>query len=251
MSPVEPDLLSAFDSIAAKNELEAALLVNQAIDQTIDLPAVHDEVLRLGDGCVGEPWAYLAELGFKGNREDYTSLQNSCIADVLKLKKGLPISLGVLLIQVARCSGQTAHGINFPGHFLVRVGNTLIDPFDMVVTSENERLAAIEQDRTSVDMFEPISTESIALRMLNNVKYQFAREHSWNRALDMLSCQCAIVPDEAVFHFERGEIWRQLGAMSAAQDAYTTALGFASDSGIIKACRKRIAETGGGSGLVH
>ncbi|MDA1077036.1 MAG: transglutaminase-like domain-containing protein [Proteobacteria bacterium] len=245
------NLISAFDHVDTGDELDAALLVNQAIDASINAVSVREQVVALADSCTGEPWEYLSRTGFAGNRGDYASPSNSCIADVLKRKTGIPISLGVLLIAVARLSGRPAHGINFPGHFLVRVGNTLIDPFDMVPTSENERLAAIEGDQPPDDVFEPVGSAAIAIRMLNNVKYQFAQNRQWRRVLEMLECQCAITPTEAVFHFERGEVWRQLGRLEVAQDAYLSALINASDAGVIKACRRRLAELDPGSGVVH
>ena len=60
------------------------------------------------------------ELGFPGNREHYDDPRNSCLNEVLDRRTGIPITLALVYIEVARRAGMRAEGINFPGHFLVR-----------------------------------------------------------------------------------------------------------------------------------
>src|SRR5262245_30185578 len=79
------------------------------------------------------------ELGFFGNREQYEDPRNSCLNEVLDRKTGIPITLSLVYIEVARRAGIRTEGINFPGHFLVRALQDLhtddpgegliIDPF--------------------------------------------------------------------------------------------------------------------------
>ena len=60
------------------------------------------------------------ELGFAGNREQYDDPRNSCLNEVMDRKKGIPITMALVYIEVARRAGVRAEGVNFPGHFLVR-----------------------------------------------------------------------------------------------------------------------------------
>ena len=65
------------------------------------------------------------ELGFFGNREHYDDPRNSCLNEVLDRRTGIPITLALVYIEVARRAGLRAEGVNFPGHFLVRALNDL------------------------------------------------------------------------------------------------------------------------------
>src|SRR3954469_19436689 len=69
--------------------------------------------------------AYLyEELGFSGNREHYDDPRNSFLNEVLDRRTGIPISLAVIYLEVARRAGVRIEGVNFPGHFLVRLPAT-------------------------------------------------------------------------------------------------------------------------------
>src|SRR5262249_52393457 len=74
------------------------------------------------------------EHGFCGNREDYFDPKNSFLNEVLDRKTGIPISLSVLYIEVAKRIGLSLRGVGFPGHFLVKYvgaeGEIVIDPFN-------------------------------------------------------------------------------------------------------------------------
>ena len=60
------------------------------------------------------------ELGFAGNREQFDDPRNSCLNEVMDRKKGIPITMALIYIEVARRAGIRSEGVNFPGHFLVR-----------------------------------------------------------------------------------------------------------------------------------
>src|SRR6185369_878017 len=104
------------------------------------IDAIAAPVGRL-EGCSAEEQAsVLAEhlfsaLGFRGNAEEYYDPRNSFMNDVLDRRLGIPISLSILYVEVARRAGVRASGVGFPGHFLVRIeresGDPLIvDPFN-------------------------------------------------------------------------------------------------------------------------
>jgi regulator of sirC expression with transglutaminase-like and TPR domain len=73
------------------------------------------------------------ELGFTGNTGDYYDPRNSYVNDVFERKLGIPISLAVIQLDLARRLGLPLEGVSFPGHFLVRLpvdgGLLVLDPF--------------------------------------------------------------------------------------------------------------------------
>src|ERR1017187_3896079 len=76
---------------------------------------------------------FFQELGFAGNVNDYYDPRNSYVHTVLETRRGIPITLALIYIELATQSGLDAHGVSFPGHFLARLrmpqGDIVIDPF--------------------------------------------------------------------------------------------------------------------------
>ena len=240
------------------DEFSAALLVNRALDHSLDPAKVEGQVQSLVEECSQptKPWLYLAELGFAGNGDSFNSVDNSRLDWLLQQRRGIPISLGVLLIHLARSLGRTAVGINFPGHFLVRVDAQLVDPFHMRETSEPECIAGLGQSNLQIaadDVFRQASPMAVFLRMLNNLKYQFARKGEWHRSLDMLDLQLAAQPESARLLVERGEMWWRLGAAASAREALQRAIALAEgrDPEILKLAQQRLNDLGSDDGLLH
>ncbi len=205
------------------DELQAACLVTQALDASVELASLSLQMKNLAAGCVADidPWNYLRQAGFSGNADDYAALDNSRMDLVLQNRRGIPITLGVVLIHVGRELGYRTQGVNFPGNFLVRVDDALIDPFHMTQTSEEECLR--ENRNATADAFVAAPPRVIALRMLNNLKFNFAALGSWDRALDILDYQMAMEPGSAGLHIERGDFWSRLDAIDMARQAYERA----------------------------
>ncbi|MCZ6460093.1 MAG: hypothetical protein O6766_12115, partial [Gammaproteobacteria bacterium] len=86
------------------DELQAACLVTQALDASVDLAALSLQMKNLVAGCIAgiEPWNYLKQVGFGGSADDYAALDNSRMDLVLQNRRGIPITLGVVLIHVGR-----------------------------------------------------------------------------------------------------------------------------------------------------
>ena len=215
--PNHQQLITGFTQLsddAPDAELDAACLVSQALSPELDVAGITAQIARLTADCTSpeQPWQYLRELGFQGNGGD-TALSGSALNDVLARRSGLPITLGVLLIHLARAQGHETWGVNFPGHFLVRVASTLVDPYEMTMISETECLSRLAP-----------AERLVALRMLNNLKYQYASTAHWSRALDMLDFQLALSPNEGSLLLERGDFWLRMGAVDAARQAFTAVL---------------------------
>lgn len=210
-------------------ELHAACLVARVLAVDVDVTQIQRQVKDLVAGCTTPqaPWTHLSRLGFQGGGGG-SVLAGSRLDTVLVRRTGLPISLGVLLIHLARVQGHKSWGVNFPGHFLVKVAETLVDPYEMVVVSEADCLSRLDADARP-DAFAHAPPRLIALRMLNNLKYQFAATATWERALDMVDYQLALAGDDAPLLFERADFWLRLGAVDAARLALDACLEAAGD----------------------
>lgn len=143
-------------------------------------------------------------LGFAGNTEDYYDPRNSFLSDVLDRKVGIPISLSVLYLEVARRLGVLAQGVNFPGHFLVRVAIEdawlFLDPFarGRVLTSMDLE-ALLRKTTTPEAVLEPsviaaASKRQIVSRMLVNLAGIYGRNGDLPRSLDVLERLAVLEP---------------------------------------------------------
>jgi regulator of sirC expression with transglutaminase-like and TPR domain len=145
-----------------------------------------------------------AELGFRGNTNDYYDPRNSFLADVLDRKVGIPISLSVLYLEVARRVGLDAGGVGFPGHFLVRVGGgrdaLILDPFDGGKALDRPALEALLVRSAGPDAslddvsFAPTTKRAILVRMLNNLAGIYGRDGDSVRSLEVLERIAALDP---------------------------------------------------------
>jgi regulator of sirC expression with transglutaminase-like and TPR domain len=143
-------------------------------------------------------------LGFCGNTDDYYDPRNSFLADVLDRRTGIPISLSVLYLEVARRVGVLAQGVNFPGHFLVRVAIEdawlFLDPFTGGRALTPADLEALLKKTTTPDaVLEPgviaaASKRQILSRMLVNLAGIYGRQGDLVRSLDVLERLAVLEP---------------------------------------------------------
>jgi regulator of sirC expression with transglutaminase-like and TPR domain len=141
------------------------------------------------------------EQGFTGNRDRYDDPRNSFLNEVLDRRTGIPISLAVVYLEVARRAGLRVEGVNFPGHFLlraapgagtaVRSGHAdalIIDPFHGgALLSESDCRELLRQhvgDEAAFDhrLLEPATRHHIVTRMLVNLKRLYVRMRSFPQA---------------------------------------------------------------------
>jgi regulator of sirC expression with transglutaminase-like and TPR domain len=120
---------------------------------------------------------------FVGNREAYYDWRNSCLDRVIATRTGIPISLSVLMIEVARRVGVRLAGVGMPTHFLVRVADdpdTFFDPFAGGRRLDRVQARALFEDLTRGQVrweesyLDPTPNRDIVIRMLNNLKSVFA-----------------------------------------------------------------------------
>ena len=123
------------------------------------------------------------DLGFAGNATDYYDPRNSWLNDVLDRKVGIPITLGVVLLEILARAGVEAAGVSCPGHFLVRspgpTGPLFVDPFDGRILSRDDlrelhgRVAGEPSD-PDPRLLEPAGHKQVLVRMLHNLRGIFA-----------------------------------------------------------------------------
>ena len=166
------------------------------------------------------------EEGFRGNEQDYYDPRNSFLNEVIDRRTGIPITLSVVYIEVARRAGLRAVGVGLPGHFLVRVSgggaDLLVDPYHGgIALSEGdcqERLNRIYGGRLKVDaaMLAPCGPKALLARMLRNLKAIYLKSGDHERALAIVDLLLRVNPHS-------GEDLRDRGLVYAALDCYTLA----------------------------
>ncbi|MEU3840991.1 transglutaminase-like domain-containing protein [Streptomyces sp. NPDC028635] len=117
-------------------------------------------------------------LAFHGTPGDYHHLESSLLHEVLRRRRGLPILLSVVWMEVARRAGAPVYGVALPGHFVVGFGpetdQVLADPFDRgrVLTGPDAELLVVGATGTTPDPshFTPADPLDVVLRILNNIR---------------------------------------------------------------------------------
>ncbi|MDX2094253.1 MAG: transglutaminase-like domain-containing protein [Kofleriaceae bacterium] len=142
--------------------------------------------------------------GFTANHDDYYDPRNSFLCDVIDRRVGIPISLSVVYLEVARRVGVLAQGVNFPGHFLVRVAIEdawlFIDPYSGGRTLTPADLEALLRKTTTPDaVLEPsviaaATKRQILSRMLVNLAGIYGRNGDLPRSLDVLERLAVLEP---------------------------------------------------------
>jgi len=165
---------------------EAALLIAAHAKPDLDVAAELKLLDRLAAGIPDrtlDEWRrhLFIELGYSGNLTRYYDPANSFLNEVVRRRRGLPITLSVLGIEVGRRVGLRLEGVGMPGHFLLRHGpDTFVDPFDGGrVLDRNgcaERFRALNGARTPFRSayLDPVGPHAILSRMLNNLRSVYA-----------------------------------------------------------------------------
>ncbi|MGC2324082.1 MAG: transglutaminase-like domain-containing protein [Terriglobales bacterium] len=145
------------------------------------------------------------EEGFRGNREDYYDPRNSLLNDVLDRKLGIPITLAVVYMEVARRVGFPLVGVGMPGHFLLKHYDVdgreiLIDPFNRgsILTAKDcqQRLDELYggQMRLQPQFLMAVSRRQVLVRMLNNLRSIYLTGRNFRKALPIVDLILAIYP---------------------------------------------------------
>lgn len=192
------------------------------------------------------------ELGFSGNANNFYAPENSYLNEVFRTRRGIPISIAVIWLELAQALGLQAEGVSFPGHFLVKVtlpeGLVVMDPLtglSLGLDRLAERLAPFRQRIDDVEdadtplglYLQPAPPRDILTRMLRNLKEIFTSQSDWPRLKCVLDRLVVLNPDAIFERRDRGLALMEMGLNAEARDdlsAYVSLAAHASDVDIIR-----------------
>ncbi len=227
---------------------EGALLISLLVDPGADLAAARERVevlarrVRAARDARGKSReealreVLFSEEGFRGDPASYDEPENSSVASVLARRRGMPITLSIVVMEVGRRAGLDLVGVGLPGHFVVGGGDLppglFLDPFEGGKLCDAEALArrvsailgrAVE---LPAEAFAPDSARSILIRVLLNLRRSYERRERFEEALAALEWADALDPGEKSYLRERGLLLLKCGRPQdaiAALEAYVKA----------------------------
>ena len=166
------------------------------------------------------------EEGFCGNREDYYNPDNSYVDYVLRERRGIPITLALLYIHIARSLSWQADGVGFPGHFLVTLGSddsAIIDPFAGEVLSREDCRALLQSHSRGTISFseallQPIGNKELLQRMLRNLKMIYLQQKNFEKSLGLCDWLLLIDPNAVQDIYDRALVLERLACYGLAAD---------------------------------
>jgi regulator of sirC expression with transglutaminase-like and TPR domain len=174
--------------------------------------------------CINE--VLFVQEGLRGNNEDYYDARNSFINEVLDRRLGIPISLSVIYIEIARRIDFPIEGIGFPGHFLVKhVANDrdiIIDPFNMGhVVTPNDCQELLDKNykgtvTMNVSLLQPMEKRTIITRMLYNLKSVYTQKEQHFKALSIIDKILMLNPGTPSEFRDRGLLFMQTSLFAKA-----------------------------------
>lgn len=205
---------------------------------------VHDAV-RTADGAPDAPGADGLEAriailrsvladghGYRGDSETYEALENANLIRVVERKRGLPVALGILYIHAARSQGWDMVGLNFPGHFLVRMDHAgeraILDPFDrLAVRSPQDLRELLKQTaggstELTPDHYALVTNRDVLLRLQNNLKLRHLRDDRAEAAAEVVENMLLFAPEQPALWREAGLLNAHCGKLGAAIRAFET-----------------------------
>jgi len=244
--------------------LEAALAIAQDSDPQLDLAASQIELDILAaklqrrlpsDASHVQKLRMLNhffyhELGFAGNVNDYYDPDNSYLHRVITTRRGIPISLALLYMELAQQIGLDVKGISFPGHFLMKLsvqsGEIILDPFNGSSLSREELEERLEPyfaqqdypgDIPLATYLQEAQPREILVRMLRNLKALFVEPPHWKKVLGVQQRLVILLPEDISERRDRGLAYANLECPQAAlQDleAYLAERPYAADAEILR-----------------
>ncbi|MFM1817166.1 MAG: hypothetical protein RL364_26 [Pseudomonadota bacterium] len=281
-----PTPLDYFVSLVGSDEhfplLEAAASIAQVDEPELDVEAVLEEVERMVDRVRSRMISsaddltrlavlnhvFYKDMGFGLNANDYYAPRNSYVHEVLRTRRGIPVSLAVIWLEMAQELGLRAHGIAFPGHFLVKValdsGLVVLDPAtgeSLGIDHLSERLEPfrdeedqmlkpdLDEGETPLGLYlQSCPPRDVLTRMLRNLKEIYQTQQDWPACLSVLDRILVLWPEAWSERRDRGLVHAELGhAGQALADlqAYLDAEPLAADQSALQA---RIKELAGAAG---
>jgi regulator of sirC expression with transglutaminase-like and TPR domain len=238
--------LDYFASLVQQDEtiplFEAALSIAQDADPQLDLSATQMEVdtmaARLQRRLPSDAshvqklrllnHFFYRELGFAGNVNNFYDPENSYLHCVLSSRRGIPISLALLYMELGHQVGLEIKGISFPGHFLMKLsvqsGEIVLDPVSGISLSREdleERLEPYlaqnaERNAPLSAYLQEAEPREILVRMLRNLKSLYFERADWELALGVQQRLVILLPQDIAERRDRGMAFANLECPQAA-----------------------------------
>lgn len=188
---------------------------------------------------------FFHDLNFGGNVNDYYDPDNSYLNAVLRTRRGIPISLAVLWMELAQGLDLQARGVGFPGHFMLKVtlpkGQVVIDPFtgrSMTREDLSERIEPYKRSNGLIGDYDvplglylqPATPRDIISRMLRNLKEVHQAQEDWQRLIAVQNRLIALLPDAWGEHRDRGLAHAEQGHAALAVGDLETYLAHVDDA---------------------
>jgi regulator of sirC expression with transglutaminase-like and TPR domain len=253
------------------SQLEAAVAIAQDVEPALDVQGVLAEIDALAvklkrriaaDTAPLQRLRYLnryffQELGFAGNVNDYYAPDNSYLHRVLATRRGIPITLSLIYIEIAQQIGLEARGVSFPGHFLIKLkmpqGEVVIDPFNGRSLSRDElderiapyrRRHGLQGDaEVPLGLFlQTASARAILARMLRNLKEVHRSAEDWPLLLAVMQRLVLLLPDDWEERRDCGLVRAELGDTDGALQDLSVYLEHCPGADDARAIDERIGE---------
>lgn len=167
--------------------------------------------------------------GYKGNEQNYDDIQNANFIRVIERRQGLPVALGILYVILARKMKWQIDGLNFPGHFMVRMEKdgerAILDPFkgghEMNAAELRQLLKSIagKNAELSHNFYDPVGNREMLIRLENNLKKRLIESEEYAQAIIVAEAMEALAPDEYRILFDKGVLYARLGQKQQAANA--------------------------------
>jgi regulator of sirC expression with transglutaminase-like and TPR domain len=274
-----PTALEYFAALVADdrslNLLEAAIAIAQDESPLLDVQAVLAEIdalaLKLSRRLAPDATAlhklrllnhfFHDELGFAGNVNNYYASENSYVHRVLLTRRGIPITLALIYMELAAQIGLRAAGVAFPGHFLVKLhlpqGEVVLDPFSCQTLSRQALDEALLPYRDEVsgtlrleEVLRDAQPREVLVRMLRNLKEIHRATGDLQRQLAVQQRLLLLLPDDARELRDRALTLEALGhdvAAAADLQRYLSLRPLADDAALLRQRLRRLQSRPGPS----
>ncbi len=218
----------------------AALLIAAESDPSVDVESELHQLEAWGEelrGRLQPGWNNLQKLarlrafvyehlGFRGDQRDYYSPRNSLLHEVLRRRRGIPLTMAIVMMELGWRVGMPLEGVGFPGHFLVRLTgeprDLLLDPYvdGMTVHEEDCRRMLHESSGGKLEyrphLVASVGQRDMIERLLRNLKGAYLRQGDDAGALAAVDRLLLLSPEDAAETRDRGLLLFRLNHWSAA-----------------------------------
>ena len=235
--------LDYFTSLVAEDEhfplTEAAVAVAQHAYPDLDVQGVLDKIDQWGNKLKKQitpdmppiqrlqllKHFFYQELGFGPNPNDFYAPENSYLHQIIENRRGIPISLAVLMMELGQQIGLNIRGVSFPNHFMMRIslqqGEIIMDPLTGDSLSKNQLQEMLDpyldakgyRGELSLPLnifLRASSPREILSRFMRNLKMIYSEDERWERLLGIQERLVILLPDSTEEIRDRGLIFAQL-----------------------------------------